>query len=101
MVSDWYRSGMETALVAEYRRLCASPDTRQPLAYLRLRRAIRSVVEHRDIEPGQALPSEREDCAQRPQPMPRACIGESHYLSPSLGQHRLVVALRRPPSSDA
>jgi GntR family transcriptional regulator len=60
MVSDWYRSGMETALVAEYRRLCASPDTRQPLAYLRLRRAIRTVVEHRDIEPGQALPSERD-----------------------------------------
>ncbi|MCT7085345.1 GntR family transcriptional regulator, partial [Salmonella enterica] len=29
-------------------------------AYLRLRRAIRNVVEHRDIEPGQALPSERD-----------------------------------------
>jgi GntR family transcriptional regulator len=27
---------------------------------LRLRRAIRNVVEHRDIEPGQALPSERD-----------------------------------------
>ena len=51
---------METALAAEYRRLCESPDTRQPLAYLRLRRAIRTVVEHRDIEPGQALPSERD-----------------------------------------
>src|ERR1700748_1354315 len=51
---------METALATEYRRLCDDPATHQPLAYLRLRRAIRNVVEHRDIEPGQALPSERD-----------------------------------------
>jgi GntR family transcriptional regulator len=51
---------METALVNEYRRLSRDPATSQPLAYLRLRRAIRNVVEHRDIEPGQALPSERD-----------------------------------------
>lgn len=53
---------METALANEYRRLCSDPATHQ-LAYLRLRRAIRNIVEHRDIEPGQALPSER-DLAQ-------------------------------------
>ncbi|HET6552924.1 MAG TPA: GntR family transcriptional regulator [Dyella sp.] len=51
---------METALVNEYRRLSRDPAVSQPLAYLRLRRAIRNVVEHRDIEPGQALPSERD-----------------------------------------
>ena len=51
---------METALVNEYRRLSRDPAVNQPLAYLRLRRAIRNVVEHRDIEPGQALPSERD-----------------------------------------
>src|SRR3569623_3530135 len=51
---------METALAPEDRRLCDSPVTRQPLADLRLRRAIRTVVEHRDIEPCQALPSERD-----------------------------------------
>jgi GntR family transcriptional regulator len=61
---QWFGIGiflvMETALANEYRRLCRDPSTRQPLAYLRLRRAIRAVVEHRDIEPGQALPSERD-----------------------------------------
>ena len=51
---------MQNALAHEYRRLCRDPSTQQPLAYLRLRRAIRSIVEHRDIEPGQALPSERD-----------------------------------------
>ena len=51
---------METALAKEYRRLSRDPGTHQPLAYLRLRRAIRNVIEHRDIEPGHALPSERD-----------------------------------------
>jgi len=53
-------AAMETALVNEYLRLSHDAATHQPLAYLRLRRAIRNVVEHRDIEPGQALPSERD-----------------------------------------
>ena len=53
-------AAMETALVNEYFRLSRDAATHQPLAYLRLRRAIRNVVEHRDIEPGQALPSERD-----------------------------------------
>ena len=60
MVCYWYLLGMETALAREYRRICRDPASHQPLAYLRLRRAIRNVVEHRDIEPGQALPSERD-----------------------------------------
>ncbi|MET0330504.1 MAG: GntR family transcriptional regulator [Dyella sp.] len=51
---------METALVSEYRRLGRDSASRQPLAYLRLRRAIRNVVEHGDIEAGHALPSERD-----------------------------------------
>lgn len=51
---------METALANEYLRLSRDSAAHQPLAYLRLRRAIRNVVEHRDIEPGQALPSERD-----------------------------------------
>ncbi len=52
--------GMENALISEYRRLCRDTVTRQPLAYLRLRRAIRNVVEQGDIEAGSALPSERD-----------------------------------------
>lgn len=54
---------MHSALADEYRRLCRDPAARQPLAYLRLRRAIRNVVERRAVEPGQTLPSER-DLAQ-------------------------------------
>jgi hypothetical protein len=62
--AQWFAIGifvvMESALANEYTRICRDPATHQPLAYLRLRRAIRNVVEHRDIEPGQALPSERD-----------------------------------------
>ena len=54
---------MQSALVAEYRRLGRDRSVHQPLAYLRLRSAIRNVIERRAIEPGQALPSER-DLAQ-------------------------------------
>ena len=51
---------MESALATEYQRICRDPAARQPLAYLRLRGAIRSVIERRAIEPGHALPSERD-----------------------------------------
>jgi GntR family transcriptional regulator len=51
---------MQNALADEYRRLSRETSTHQPLAYLRLRRAIRNVIQHRDIEPGQTLPSERD-----------------------------------------
>jgi GntR family transcriptional regulator len=54
---------MESALALEYQRICNDPAVYQPLAYLRLRRAIRNIVERRGIEPGQTLPSER-DLAQ-------------------------------------
>ena len=54
---------MQSALVAEYRRLGRDRSVHQPLAYLRLRRAIRNVIDRRAIEPGHALPSER-DLAQ-------------------------------------
>ena len=60
MVCYWYLARMETALAREYRRICRDPSSHQPLAYLRLRSAIRNVVEQRAIEPGQALPSERD-----------------------------------------
>lgn len=60
MVCYWYLWQMETALAREYRRICRDPSSHQPLAYLRLRSAIRNVVEQRAIEPGQALPSERD-----------------------------------------
>lgn len=51
---------MHTELAHEYQRICADPATHQPLAYLRLRRAIRNIVEEGETEAGQALPSERE-----------------------------------------
>jgi GntR family transcriptional regulator len=51
---------MQSALANEYHRICHDPAAHQPLAYLRLRRAIRNVIERHDIEPGQALPSERD-----------------------------------------
>ena len=54
---------MQSALAAEYRRLGRDRSVHQPLAYLRLRSAIRNVIERRTIEPGHALPSER-DLAQ-------------------------------------
>lgn len=50
---------MQNALVAEYRRLCRDRAALHSLAYLRLRRAIRNLIERRAIEPGEALPSER------------------------------------------
>lgn len=51
---------MRSPLVDEYRRLCRDSGMRQPLAYLRLRSAIRNLIERRKLEPGQALPGERE-----------------------------------------
>lgn len=51
--------GMESILNREYRRLCDESPS-QPLVYLRLRQAIRNVIDRREIEPGHALPSERE-----------------------------------------
>lgn len=52
---------MKSSLLDEYQRL--TTGSRAP-AYLRLRRAIRNSVEHGAVEPGQALPSER-DLAQQ------------------------------------
>lgn len=54
---------MQTALANEYRRLSQDPTAHQPLAYLRLRRAIRNMVAQHHVQGGQALPSER-DLAQ-------------------------------------
>lgn len=60
LVFKWYRQCMQTALAKEYRLLSRDSTAHQPLAYLRLRRAIRNVVERQDIQSGQALPSERD-----------------------------------------
>ena len=66
-LSRWCAIGMvhamQSALVAEYRRLSRDRSAHQPLAYLRLRSAIRNIIERRVVEPGHALPSER-DLAQ-------------------------------------
>ncbi len=51
---------MQIALAREYRRLDRDRHAREPLAYLRLRRALRNVLAQPDTQPGQALPSERE-----------------------------------------
>lgn len=62
-LTDWYGigtfAGMEAALLNEYRNLAEAGGSRAP-AYLRLRRAIRRSVERGAVEPGHALPSERE-----------------------------------------
>lgn len=60
MVWYWYHRAMQTALASEYRRLGRSRAAAEPLAYLRLRRALRNVLARPGLEPGQALPSERE-----------------------------------------
>jgi GntR family transcriptional regulator len=51
---------MESALVSEYQRLYSDAAARQPLAYLRLRHAIRNVIDQGAVEAGHALPSERD-----------------------------------------
>ncbi len=50
---------MQSALVAEYRRLSRDRSVHQPLAYLRLRSAIRNIIERRVAQPGHALPKRR------------------------------------------
>ncbi len=51
---------MLTPLINEYRRLSRDPARRQPLAYLRLRGALRTTLARQHVRSGQALPSERE-----------------------------------------
>lgn len=51
---------MDTALIQEFKRTDAERRGQHAPAYLRLRRAIRRSVENGRMEPGQALPSERE-----------------------------------------
>jgi GntR family transcriptional regulator, N-acetylglucosamine utilization regulator len=51
---------MQADLVSEYRRLGRHERGRRTLAYLRLRNSLQKMIERGDLEPGQALPSERE-----------------------------------------
>jgi GntR family transcriptional regulator len=51
---------MQADLVSEYRRLGRYERGRRTLAYLRLRNSLQKMIESGGLEPGQALPSERE-----------------------------------------
>ncbi len=54
---------MSSPLSREYQRLGAA-DTTRTLAYVRLRRAVHNLIDAGALQPGQALPSERDLCAQ-------------------------------------
>ena len=54
---------MSSALSREYQRLGAAETTRT-LAYVRLRRAVHNLIDSGVLQPGQALPSERDLCTQ-------------------------------------
>jgi GntR family transcriptional regulator len=58
VVSNWYCNRVNPVLVDEFRRLGRSRA--HPLAYLRLRDALRHSVERGAFAPGQPLPSERD-----------------------------------------
>lgn len=51
---------MRADLISEYRRLSHQERGQRSLAYLRLRHSLQKVIESGGLEPGQALPSERE-----------------------------------------
>ena len=50
---------MTSALSREYQRL-SDADTTRTLAYVRLRRAVHNLIDSGVLQPGQALPSERD-----------------------------------------
>ena len=54
---------MSSPLSLEYQRLGAAETTRA-LAYVRLRRAVHNLIDSGVLQPGQALPSERDLCTQ-------------------------------------
>jgi len=51
---------MHATLLSEFRRLGSDKSGARVLAYLRLRRALQKLIENGSLQPGQALPSERE-----------------------------------------
>lgn len=51
---------MHATLLNEFRRLGSDKGGTRVLAYLRLRRALQKLIENGSLQPGQALPSERE-----------------------------------------
>ncbi len=51
---------MQAELLREYRRLCRQDRGQRGLAYVRLRRALQKLIESGNVEPGHALPSERD-----------------------------------------
>jgi GntR family transcriptional regulator len=63
LVFYWYFSGMSSPLSLEYQRLAAA-DTTRTLAYARLRQAVQNLIDRGVLQPGQALPSERDLCQQ-------------------------------------
>ena len=54
---------MTSPLSREYQRLAAA-DTTRTLAYARLRQAVQNLIDRGVLQPGQALPSERDLCQQ-------------------------------------
>jgi len=63
LVFYWYGFAMPSALSNEYQRL-AGEDGGRTLAYVRLRRALQRLIESGVLQPGEALPSERDLGAQ-------------------------------------
>ena len=59
LVFHWYFYVMTSALSREYQRL-SDADTTRTLAYVRLRRAVHNLIDSGVLQPGQALPSERD-----------------------------------------
>ena len=51
---------MQVELLREYRRLCRQDRGQRGLAYVRLRRALQKMIGSGSVEPGHALPSERD-----------------------------------------
>ena len=60
LVWYWYCPCVQRALLNEYRRLGRNGHGPRPLAYVRLRQALRGTIESGAVGPGQALPGERE-----------------------------------------
>jgi GntR family transcriptional regulator len=63
LVLYWYFHPMTSPLTHEYQRLAAA-DTTRTLAYARLRQAVQNLIDRGVLQPGQALPSERDLCQQ-------------------------------------
>jgi GntR family transcriptional regulator len=60
LVFHWYLFCMQGNLLKEFRKLGSDSAGARSLAYLRLRRSLQKMIESGSLQPGHALPSERE-----------------------------------------